>query len=80
MPKDSYEASLTDDTLESLVGECLKLLEHRFAEFDTDGAKYVSFLFSFRYQCKVTRLLSGPSHLTSLHEAYPWGISQGSTK
>jgi hypothetical protein len=37
--RDAYEAVLKDDSLESLVGECLKLLEYSFAFFDADGAK-----------------------------------------
>lgn len=37
--RDAYEAKLKDDTLQTLVGECLKLLEYCFAYFDADGAK-----------------------------------------
>jgi hypothetical protein len=37
--RDTYEAKLKDDSLQTLVGECLKLLEYTFAFFDADGAK-----------------------------------------
>jgi hypothetical protein len=36
--RNAYEAVLKDESLESLVGECLKLLEYSFDFFDADGA------------------------------------------
>ena len=37
--RDPFEASLSDDKVETLIAETLRLMEYRFALFDTDGLK-----------------------------------------
>ena len=38
-PRDPYEATLKDDSLQTLTAECFKLLENCFSYFDADGAR-----------------------------------------